>query len=123
LERNISEIFDGISYVEQNAPNLERNIRALIDRELNSRQGIHPSSKILKDMMRISKKWNDLVKKLRKKYPNKSKKEILRMAKKQYGKEEEALNNSELFSQKELIELHNRKVRRTRKKIDELIGI
>lgn len=73
--------------------------------------------------------WIKLVKKLKKKYPNKSKKEILKLAKKQYGKkecldskEEDELNNPELFTQKELIEKHNRKVRRTKKKIDELIG-
>jgi len=72
--------------------------------------------------------WIELVKKLKKKYPKKSKKEILKLAKKQYGKEEcldskeDELNNPELFTQKEMIEKHNRKVKRTKKKIDELIG-
>lgn len=69
----------------------------------------------------MKSKWNELINKLKKKYPKKSKKEILRMAKKQYGKEKE-LDNSELFSQKELIEKHNRKVRRTKQKIDKIIG-
>ena len=71
--------------------------------------------------------WNELVKKLKKKYPKKSRKEILKLAKKQYGKEEcfdieDELNNPELFTQKELIEKHNKKVRRTKKKIDKIIG-